>query len=100
MAWTTQYQQYDQFKIQILHTVNLDDAIHLGHVNTNSTSITLNDVSIFLFVYLKRPNVHTPWKWPSKLVAPEYGMMGIRYFVAISTTFTTSSVDRGKMTTL
>lgn len=34
----------------------------------------------------------TPAKCPSRLVAPPYGVTGIRYFLAILTTFTTSSV--------
>ena len=41
----------------------------------------------------------TARKWPSKLVAPEYGMTGIRYLTAIFTTFTTSSVLAGHTTT-
>jgi hypothetical protein len=37
----------------------------------------------------------TPKKWPSKLVPPAYGTMGMRYLLAIFMTFTTSSVEFG-----
>lgn len=43
---------------------------------------------------------HTDLKLPSKLVAPEYGTIGILYLFAIFTTLTTSSVDFGNTTTL
>jgi hypothetical protein len=39
--------------------------------------------------------VLTPMKWPSKLVPPAYGTMGMRYLLAIFTIFTTSAVENG-----
>ena len=43
---------------------------------------------------------HTARNWPSRLVAPEYVVTGTRYLVAIFTTLTTSSVERGYTTTV
>lgn len=36
--------------------------------------------------------------WPSKLVAPPYAVIGMRYFREMFTTATTSAVDAGKTT--
>ena len=44
--------------------------------------------------------VRMPVKWPSRLVPPEYGTIGTRYFRVTLTFFTTLSVKVGYTTTL
>lgn len=51
--------------------------------------------TITLLVRQRIQEILTPRKWPSKLVPPAYGTIGMRYLLAIFMTFTTSAVEFG-----
>jgi hypothetical protein len=79
--------------------MNLQDLIHIRHIDANAPAFVLDFPISDRRIKSVRETL-TPMKWPSKLVPPAYGTTGMRYLLAIFTTFTTSAVEFGYTTTL
>ena len=62
--------------------------------------LSINGYAQLMYPTRKKKDIHTPAKCPSSDVPPENGVIGTFHFLAISTTFTTSSVLCACTTTL
>jgi hypothetical protein len=84
--------------------MNRNDLVHFRHIDANASALPLtyreHVVDCRELLTQTQKQVRTPVKWPSRLVPPEYGTIGMRYLRATLTIFTTSSVEVGYTTTL